>query len=96
MGVPVFANLSGGLWHILGPTGGYLISYPFAATIAGLAAGPIHCSSRGRGMVFGTLWGFLALAVIYALGVLWLSVQSQLPIEVAVAQGEYCPSCCST
>lgn len=87
VGVPVFANFSGGLGHILGPTGGYLISYPFAAAIAGLAAGPIHRSSRGRGMVFGTLWGLLALAVIYALGVLWLSVQSQLPIGVAVAQG---------
>lgn len=86
-GVPVFANFSGGLGHLVGPTGGYLISYPFAAAIAGLAAGPVHGSGRGRGMVFGTLWGLLALAVIYALGAVWLSGQSQLPIGVAVVQG---------
>lgn len=87
VGVPVFANFTGGLGHIVGPTGGYIVSYPFAAAIAGLAAGPIHGSSRGRGMAFGVLWGLAALAVVYLLGALWLSVQSQLPLGVAVAQG---------
>ena len=38
VGVPVFAEFSGGLGVILGPTGGYLVSYPIAAAVAGLAA----------------------------------------------------------
>src|SRR3712207_3531477 len=38
VGVPVFAQFHGGLGVVLGPTGGYLLSYPLAAAIAGLAA----------------------------------------------------------
>lgn len=35
-GLPVFsAALSGGFAHILGPTGGYLIAYPFVAALTG-------------------------------------------------------------
>ena len=37
--VPVFSEFSGGLGVILGPTGGYLLSYPVAAAVAGLASG---------------------------------------------------------
>jgi biotin transport system substrate-specific component len=36
VGVPVFSEFSGGLGVILGPTGGYLLSYPVAAAVAGL------------------------------------------------------------
>ena len=34
-GAPVFANGSGGLHHLLGPTGGYLLAFPLAAWIVG-------------------------------------------------------------
>jgi biotin transport system substrate-specific component len=33
--VPVFAEFSGGLGVLLGPTGGYLISYPIATAVVG-------------------------------------------------------------
>jgi biotin transport system substrate-specific component len=35
VGAPVFANASAGLGVILGPTGGYLLSYPIAAAVIG-------------------------------------------------------------
>src|ERR687897_3048574 len=38
VGVPVFAQFKGGLGVLLGPTGGYLLSYPIAAAVAGFAA----------------------------------------------------------
>ncbi|KUK16848.1 biotin transporter BioY, partial [Thermococcus sibiricus] len=38
IGLPVFANFSGGLAYIYGPTGGYLISFPLAAFLAGLVS----------------------------------------------------------
>jgi biotin transport system substrate-specific component len=87
VGVPVFAQFSGGLAVILGPTGGYLVSYPVAAAVAGLAARAARDASRRRALSYSFLWGCAGLAVIYAFGATWLSVVSDLPLAVAVAQG---------
>ena len=87
VGVPVFAQFSGGLAVILGPTGGYLISYPVAAAVAGLAARAARDASRRRALWTSFLWGCAGLAVIYAVGAIWLSVVTDLPFAVAVAQG---------
>src|SRR5579864_5129971 len=37
VGLPVFAGL-GGIAHLLGPTGGYLLAYPVVAGLAGFIA----------------------------------------------------------
>lgn len=37
VGLPVFANFNGGFQNIIGPTGGFLISFPLMAFIIGLA-----------------------------------------------------------
>jgi biotin transport system substrate-specific component len=87
VGVPVFAQFSGGLAVILGPTGGYLVSYPVAAAVAGLAARAARDASRRRALSYSFLWGCAGLAAIYAFGATWLSVVSDLPLAVAVAQG---------
>jgi biotin transport system substrate-specific component len=87
LGAPVFAEFSGGLGRVLGPTGGYLVSYPIAAAIAGLAAPTVARASRSRALSYGFLCGCLALAVIYATGATWLAVVTDLPLAVAVAQG---------
>lgn len=87
VGVPVFAHFSGGLAVILGPTGGYLISYPVAAAVAGLAARAARDASRRRALGSSFLAGCAGLVVIYAFGATWLSVVSDLPLAVAVAQG---------
>lgn len=87
VGVPVFAQFSGGFGWLVGPTGGYLLSYPFAAALAGLAAGAATNSPRGRALVVSILWGIAALAVIYTLGATQLAIVTQLPASVAVAQG---------
>jgi biotin transport system substrate-specific component len=87
VGVPVFAQFSGGLAVILGPTGGYLVSYPAAAAVAGLAARAARDASRRRALSYSFLWGCAGLAVTYAFGATWLSVVTDLPLAVAVAQG---------
>lgn len=62
-GAPVFAQLHGGAAWLLGPTAGYLWSYPFAAFVAG------WFSEKNRGSA-GMLAG---LSVIYLGGWSWLA-----------------------
>src|ERR671912_726545 len=87
VGVPVFAQFMGGLGVVLGPRGGYLLSYPIAAAIAGLAAKTVAGDNRRRALWTGFLWGCAGLAVIYAFGTIWLVVVTRLPIAAALAQG---------
>jgi biotin transport system substrate-specific component len=86
-GVPVFAQFKGGLGVVLGPTGGYLLSYPIAAAVAGLATHAAWSAPRRRALWMSLLWGCVGLAVIYAFGATWLAVVTRLPIAAALAQG---------
>jgi biotin transport system substrate-specific component len=87
VGVPVFSGFSGGLGVILGPTGGYLVSYPIAAAVAGLAISAVAGTARRRALYSGFLWGCAGLAVIYALGAIWLAAVTRLPFGVVLVQG---------
>ncbi len=71
-GLPVFAAspvLPQGFLRLLGPTGGYLLSYPFAAFVAGWLA------ERGfdRRYLTSVLAMGAGLAVVFAGGVAWLA-----------------------
>jgi biotin transport system substrate-specific component len=73
-GLPVFAasaTLPPGAARLFGPTGGYLMSYPFAACITG------YLGARGFDRrYFTSVTAMLAgLVVIFACGVLWLGMQ---------------------
>lgn len=69
-GLPVFAQGHGGAAWLTGATAGYLLSYPFAAWVAGAI------SERGWGSsVVRSLAGMLlALGVIYLGGWSWLAM----------------------
>ena len=69
-GLPVFAGTPEkgiGLAYLLGPTGGYLAGFAVAAGVSG------RIVERRRDLVGIVLAVAAGLAVIYALGVLWLS-----------------------
>lgn len=66
-GLPVFAA-GGGLAYLLGPTGGYLLAYPLAAALVGLAC------TRESGWVRQSAGLVGAIAVIHAGGAGWLAV----------------------
>lgn len=66
IGVPVFSS-GGGIAAIVGPTGGYLIGYLFAAFVTGIITE--HGKSRGIVDAVGLVAGAL---VIYVFGLPWL------------------------
>lgn len=74
-GLPVFVA-GGGAAYLLGPTGGYLMAYPLAASLAGAFA------HRGTLRALGGL--LLGLATIYAGGLAWLSIVGDVNAAVAL------------
>src|SRR5580765_3190197 len=83
-GLPVFAAspmLPQGAARLLGPTGGYLMAYPFAAFAAGWLA------QRGfdRRYVTAVLAMLCGLAVVFAGGILWLTIASKPSIGLSGA-----------
>jgi biotin transport system substrate-specific component len=86
VGLPVFAGGSGGIAHFAGPTGGFLLAYPVAATLTALIArmGAHRTSPRGPLLVTALSVGFLA---VYLIGVPWLAFILDLPMGAAIAAG---------
>ncbi len=89
MGLPLFAAspaLPQGIARLLGPTGGYLMSYPLAAFVAG------YLAERGFDRRYTTFVLAMAagLSVVFAGGVAWLTViQPAHSVRAALAAGFY-------
>ncbi len=81
-GLPVFSGFSGGFAKIAGPTGGYLIGYIFLALIAGWFIHKFYDN-----IVIQFLGMCLGMAVLYALGTVWLSQAAGLTFKEALAAG---------
>ena len=82
VGLPVFAGL-GGIAHLLGPTGGYLLAYPVVAGLAGFIA------ERGnRSFLRLALASLAAEVVLFASGIAWLQVLTH-SFKLAVQWGLY-------
>ena len=87
-GLPVFAaslTLPPGALRLIGPTGGYLMSYPLAAFVVG------YLAERGLDRRYAT--SFLAmlagLAVVYASGATWLGLFTSSGLPAALVAGVY-------
>lgn len=89
LGAPVFLGGSSGIGALLGPTGGYLLSYPIAAAVIGAVVhGGVDLRDPGTAalgrliaaMVVGTV-------VIYGLGVAGLIVFGDSGLRTAVVGG---------
>ena len=91
VGLPVFAasaTLPQGPLRLLGPTGGYLIAYPFAAFVTG------YLAERGFDRRFWTsvVAMFAGLVVIFAGGVSWMALfmrPAGLGFDAALRAGLY-------
>ena len=75
-GVPVFAQLSGGMGIVFGPTGGFILSFPLMAWIVGMGA--------ERGGVAAVVIGlFAGIVVNYAAGMLMFCMITGQSAEAA-------------
>ena len=70
-GLPVFSpHGPGGIAQLLGPTGGFLMSYPFSALACGLVAQRLVHRSRLESFSAGAA---VCSVIIFLLGALWLA-----------------------
>lgn len=85
-GFPVFAGFKSGINAILGPTGGYIVSFPFVAFLTGYIIEniekhrPLTRLSIGMAMAAG-------LFVCYFTGTFWLALSLNLGLVKALALG---------
>jgi len=71
MGMPVFTPQGlGGVAQIVGPTGGYLLAYPFVAAIAGWGAKSLRINN---GFARAAVACAFASIVLFAFGATWLA-----------------------
>ncbi|KAJ53600.1 biotin transport system substrate-specific component [Clostridium tetanomorphum] len=78
VGVPLFSNFRGGIQSIVGPTGGFIIAFPFMALIVGY----FFEKSKDKGMLaIGLL---LSLVFCYTLGTIQLSIVTGMSILKAI------------
>lgn len=84
VGLPVFSGGAAGAMWLVGATGGYLISYPFAAFAAGLIA------ERGRkNFLRFTVAALVAEIIIFAGGLSWLAAVAHAGVSRAAQFGLY-------
>jgi biotin transport system substrate-specific component len=82
VGLPVFSpHGPGGLAQMLGPTGGYLLSYPFAAALASV----LYRRGR-RSFVAAVAAAGLASLLILAAGATWLALLTHAKFSIVFAQ----------
>ncbi len=82
---PVFAHGYSGSAVLLGITGGYLLSYPFAAFATGWVVERPHSTEKNLSQkAFASAAG---LAVIYSLGCIWLSVATRTSLMQTLFEG---------
>jgi biotin transport system substrate-specific component len=82
VGLPVFAGGKGGIGHLVGPTGGYLLGFLPAVAIIGL----VTEKTEGK-ILFGVAALVAATAVIYACGITWLSVVTGMTVVQSLVVG---------
>ncbi|WP_034444292.1 biotin transporter BioY [Butyrivibrio sp. AE2032] len=78
VGVPVLANLAGGIGYVFGITGGFIFSFPIMALVSGLVA--------DKGVKSPVYWlGLLAGVIInYLVGTIWFVFAADSTFMAAV------------
>ena len=68
LGVPVFSGFGFGATRLIGPTGGYLLSFPIAAYAVG------YLIKQNKSLVWSLVSMFVGLFIVFSLGTIQLNV----------------------
>lgn len=82
IGLPVFANFTGGFGVIIGPTGGYIIGFIIMAFLIGYAS-----SKQNKILLF--IASYVGLTIDLLLGTLYLKIVTGMSIQSALIAGFY-------
>lgn len=80
IGAPVFTNFDSGITKIMGPSGGYIIGFIFAATSMSYLR-----KSYGDSLLKTSLYSILGTSIIYLCGITWLS--HFIDFQIAIYEG---------
>lgn len=80
-GVPILAGGRGGFGVLLGPSGGFLFSWPIAAFLIGLMVGRFwHRLNIGIAFLINVVGGIL---FVYACGIPWVAAVAEIGLDKA-------------
>ena len=82
IGLPVFANFSGGFGVIVGPTGGYIIGFIIMAFLIGYAS-----SKQNKILLF--IASYIAATIDLLLGTIYLKIVTGMSMQGALIAGLY-------
>jgi len=83
LGVPVFSAASGGFGMLMGPSGGFLLSFPLVAFIVGLASKKAN-TTQGKQKYLWLISGLLTgMVVLFTAGMLQLASVNQISLRAA-------------
>lgn len=74
IGLPVFANGSGSILHLFGPTGGYLFGFPIAAFIVGYSLHDVSFIKKVPRIIISFAAMGVGLLAIFTLGIIQLYI----------------------
>ena len=77
-GIPVFAGYAGGMGIVLGPTGGFILSFPVMALLAGAGAKKDKMTWLASGLVAGAAFNYIC-------GMLWFGFATSADLKTAFA-----------
>lgn len=82
IGIPIFANMQGGLGAIVGPTGGYLIGFIPTAYFIGW-----YIAKTKLTFTHAMIANLIGMIITLTFGTLWLKVAASLSWSVAMSTG---------
>lgn len=88
LGFPLLHG-TGGLAVLLGPTGGYVMMWPFSALLIGLLLARINIKGVTGFMLAFVVFELFGSLLVYVSGVPWLAYAYKMDIPEAMIQGFY-------